>query len=213
MHFDHQFVRQNNGGSMKSIYQIVLVSSLFSFGSANAEPITLSKAAELACHRIERLVTLKKIDEAYLTKFQTLEVVQLQPVQATDPFFKATVSQYPGSNSSRNQVELFMDNQGKTLSQNIKSGDAAINSPTWPDKDAVTLTENSLHYVLEGWQGSNPLVEPFYSSMTQLVLSQVTDEKGQLVARSEIRSSKTSDLLEVYINVDGTFNSARIVQH
>ncbi len=194
---------------MKKIY-LILVMLIAGASTAWAEAVTISKAAELACHRIERLVTLKKIDESYLTNFGTMAVTAQKQNQPTDPAFKVMVSLYPGADSKSAQLEILMDNQGKTLSFNVVQGPASINAPKWQDKDAVTLVENSLHYVLEGWQILNPAVKPFYTDLKSLRLSQVTDASGQLVSKVEFLSNSVATTLEVYLKMDGNFISAQI---
>ncbi len=194
---------------MKKICFILLMTAA---GASNAfaESVTLSKAAELACHRIERLVTLKKIDESFLNNFGTMAVVAQKQTQPTDPAFKVTASLYPGADGKSAELELLMDDQGKTLNFNVIAGPASMNAPKWLDKDAVTLTENSLHYVLEGWQTSNPAVKPFFTDLKSLRLSQVADASGQLVSRVEFLSNSVPTTLEVLLKMDGNFISAQI---
>ena len=74
-------------------------------------------------------------------------------------------SLYPGTDAKSAQLEILMDDQGKTLSFRVIPGTASVNAPKWLDKDSVTLTENSLHYVLDGWQTSNQAVKPFYTDL------------------------------------------------
>lgn len=53
--------------------------------------IRLAKAAELAAHRIDRLVTLSKIDAGFLNR---LEKIEVNKIENADPiFYRALVSQ------------------------------------------------------------------------------------------------------------------------
>ena len=49
---------------------LILVSALAQ--TSQAQDVSRAKAAELSLHRVERLVILKKIDDAYQSKFLTL---------------------------------------------------------------------------------------------------------------------------------------------
>src|SRR5574343_34783 len=99
---------------MKTLSKVLLV--IFCLNQvAFAEAVSLAKAAELACHRIERLVTLRKIDEKFLNRFYSLEILALPQGGTSDPAFKILSSQFPGPDGNSNKIELFMDLNGKTL--------------------------------------------------------------------------------------------------
>lgn len=197
---------------MKTIAKIFL--GIFTLTLLNnmafAEAVSLAKAAELACHRIERLVTLRKIDEKFLTRFYSLEVQALPPGGPSDPAFKILASQFPGSDGNSSKVELLMDLNGKTLSQNVLQGTESEGFPSWTDKDPVTLSENSLHQILEGWI-SNPNLKPFFTGLKNLHLTQVKDNQGKILARVEIRSLETNEILEIFVGTDGNFVSSNIL--
>lgn len=196
---------------MKKISSLILMAGLLTFASAQAQaaPIAVAKASELTCHRVERLVTLKKIDESFMTNLHTVVIQILPQGSSGDPYFKATASQYVAADGTMNQIEIFMDDQGKALSHVVKPGTISQNAPVWPDKDAVTLMENSLHYVLEEGP-TNADVKPFYTGFTGHALTQVTDNTGQTLSRLEVRSSETNKVLEIFLKLDGTFVSANI---
>lgn len=194
---------------MKKIGLILLLATSAA-STAFAEAISLSKAAELSCHRIERLVTLKKIDESFMNNLGTVSVTAQKQAQPTDPAFKVMISLYPGADGKSAQLQLLMDDQGKTLSFNVIAGPVSANPPKWQDKDSVTLAENSLHYVLDGWQTSNPNVKPFFTDMKSLRLSQIVDASGQTLSKTEFLSNLVTTTLEVYLKLDGTFVSAQI---
>ena len=59
---------------MKNVKSLLLSLSFITLTSGSlfareTAELMLGKVAELGCHRLERLVTLGKIDESYLTKF------------------------------------------------------------------------------------------------------------------------------------------------
>ena len=195
----------------KILFSLIFASvSLVQAQTTPSANINLAKAVELGCHRIERLVTLKKIDESFLRNIGTMSATAMTAAQPTDPSFKVVASQYPGSDGSSAQLEMLMDSQGKTLSFNVIAGSAAANPPVWPDKDSVTLVENSLHYVLDGWQGVDPNVEPFYTGLKSLRISQVKDSSGQSLSKTEFLSNTVGTTLSVYLKMDGTLSSTEI---
>lgn len=190
---------------------LTLLALLFlPLSSAYAEEVSLAKVAELACHRVERLVTLKKIDESFLHNQFSIQPSALNPASPTDPAYKAVVSQVPGSDRSANQVIIYFDAAGKALRFELVNGAPAANAPAWPDKDPVTLSENSLHYVLDGWE-TIPNLKPFYSGLSKMELQQISDAQGQILSRAEIHSFETPQVLEVILKADGNFVSARIL--
>lgn len=192
---------------MKSIFIIGLVLSLSS--TARADTIPTAKAAELAIHRIERLVTLHKIDENFVTHFYGVSAEGLTQNQPTDPAFKAIALQVPGADGKSHEVDIFMDATGKALSNTVINGSDSVNAPTWPDKDAVSLSEDSMHYILDNAAATPDLV-PFYANFTNLILTQAQDSHGQMLSLATVRSSATNTILEIYLNFDGSFSSYNI---
>lgn len=190
---------------MKSTFLAVALSVLMSGSLAFAEDVTIAKAAELGCHRIERLVDLGRIDEAFLTKFSSLSIA-LDSTNGAK--FKWTGLQNAGADGSANTIELMQDGTGKTIGNpNIIAG-AEAGSPTWPDKDPVTLTETALHYILEnGPSAAN--VAPFYNALTSAVISQV-NQNGETLASVEFKNSENGSILVVLLKLDATFLSATI---
>ena len=176
--------------------------------AAQAAKLSLAKAAELGAHRVERLVTLRKIDETFLNKFQSIEVVALTQAVPTDPAFKATVGQVPGPDGTQSILEIFMDGAGKALSNTVKMGTEATTAPRWPEKDPVTLTENALHVVLEGI--NDPKIKPYYTGFKSLTVSQDRDATGQTIARFRLQSKEVAKVLEILLKTDGTVISQQI---
>ncbi len=177
---------------------------------AQAAPLALAKAAELGVHRVERLVTLKKIDETFVSKFQSIEIEALSPAKPTDPAFKVTVAQYTGPDGKQSRVEILMDAAGKALSNTVKAGTESTTAPRWPEKDPVTLTEAAMHVVLEGT--SNPKLKPFFTGFKSLVLNQDRDSTGQTIARFKMKSKEVPNTLEVVLKTDGTVISSQIAE-
>lgn len=196
------------------IFKSLLLSLSFitiSSGSLFAEEaagVTLGKVAELGCHRLERLVTLGKIDESFLTKLNSLQVTKLNPTKPTDPSFKVVATQYTGADGSANQVELMMDVNGKGIAQVLKAGAVAQNAPVWSEKDSVSLIENSLHYISES---TNPEVKPFFTGLTSLKLRQVKNDRGENMARVDMLSKDSAKSLEITMKEDGTVESANTI--
>jgi hypothetical protein len=201
------------GEIMKNVKSLILSFVLIAFSSpsafaTDAASVALGKVAELSCHRLERLVTLEKINETFLTKLVSLQIIKLSPVKPTDPSYKVIASQVAGSDGSAIQVEMMMDATGKGVAQTLKPATEAQDAPVWSDKDAATLIENSLHYILEA---NNPEAKPFVSGLTLLTLKQVKTEQGETVGRVEMHSTDSAKLFEVTLKEDGTVESASTV--
>lgn len=193
--------------------KIALVTMLILGTQANlaeAANIALAKAAELSVHRVERLVTLKKIEEAFLSKFIGVEIEALKQAKPTDPAFKATASQVPGPDGKQSKVEILMDGAGKALSHTVLPGTEATAAPRWPEKDPVTLAENAMHVVLDG--KNDPKFKPYFDGFKSIELSQDRDGTGQTIARGKMKAVGVAKVLEVVLKTDGTVISSQMIE-
>lgn len=169
--------------------------------------IAKAKAIELTAHRIDRLVSLNKIDASFLSKTAKME---LSIVENQAPaYFKVRVSQTQPASGDALQMDVVYDVNGKPLSFNVLPGGNSGPDDGWTGVDAVTLIENGLHYVLENGE-TDAKIKPFYTALTTITLT-----KGQLsgkpVALVQMKSSESSLTLNVYVNFDGTFISTEFV--
>jgi len=179
---------------------IVTTLALSSTSSFAAE-VTIAKAAELGLHRIERLVTLKRIEENFLNKFYAVKIERI----ATGPTrFRFRGFQSPGVGGNSRQVEILMDEKGKAGTHSVIDGPEA-SAPAWPQKDPVTLLENAFHYILDN--PARPELAPFLKATTEAALEQVQAGGVSLVIAT-FRSSASPKFLEITLKHDGTFVSA-----
>lgn len=203
----NKILKPKGKSSMKVFFNFLIV-SLISFAATaheNGPGVTNAKAAELSAHRIDRLVTLGKIDQSFLYKFDKLEItVANQP----PVYYKVTVSQTKPIEGSPLQLEISFDDDGKPISYQVSAGGAAGPDIGWSAKDAVSLAENALHYVLEN--NSDQKIALFDRALSSFSLTKV-QLNGQEVAQGQMTSSLTSEKLNVYLTLDGTFISAEIV--
>ena len=189
---------------MKSL--IVIATVFANLNVAWAAPVSSAKVAELTAHRIDRLVALGRIDVTFLKR---LDRVDVTPLTSGPAAFKVIASQTrPADGSQPLQLELSFAADGRALSYQIVAGGTSGVDPSWPDKDAATLTENTLHYVLDN--ATDTKVKKFFDGLTTFTLVK-GDLNGTVVARGQILSSQTSEKLNVYVKLDGTFVSAEIV--
>lgn len=182
------------------------IALLLSANVSWAAPASKAKVAELTAHRIDRLVALNKIDASFLNRVEKIEVtaVSQNPIA-----FKVRASQtQPENGSQPMQLDLSFDKDGKALAYQVVAGGNAGPDPQWPDKDAATLTENTLHYVLDN--ANDAKVKKFFDGLTMFTLIK-GDLNGTVVARGQVLSSQTTEKLNVYVKLDGTFISAEIV--
>jgi len=125
---------------------------------------------------------------------------------ATDPLYRVLSSQTAPANGQAMQIELFLGSDGKVQKYDILAGGVAGADPAWPDKDSVTLAENSLHYILDNSE-TIAAVAPFFKNFTDLSLAKATVD-GQEVSKATVHSSVTKTVLSVYLKMDGTFFKA-----
>lgn len=181
---------------------VLAVLAISSFAVAHDDPkISAAKIAELSAHRVDRLVALGKIEEAFAKKMARIEVSSISSGNAT---YKSIVWQ---TGSQPSQVELQFDHDGKPLSFKVTVGVAGP-LVEWTGKSANELIENAMHYVLDN--STNATLAPYFSKFTFLTLS-----KGRLgaaeVALVEVSSSAQAQKLQIFVNLDGSINSTNVV--
>lgn len=186
----------------------ILTASQIAFAQEVTPGIVKAKAVELTAHRVDRLVSLSKIDSSFLTRAAKMEVSVVQ--NQAPAYYKVRVSQTQPASGEAMQMDVVYDGNGKPLSYNVLPDGNAGPDEGWTGVDSITLMENGLHYVLENGE-KNAKVKPFYTALTTIKLT-----KGQLdgktVARTEMKSSESALTLNVYVNLDGTFISAEFVK-
>jgi len=192
---------------MKKTFLITLM-TLF-LNVAMAEDINMARAAELACHRIERLVTLRKIDESYLNNFSHLKIELLTQENPESPRFKVTGEQYNATAESAKSIILNLNNEGKTLGHILSDGASEV-GPVWGTKDPVTLMENSLHFVIENGSSNNE-VSHFLVDLSSVSLLQ-DQTTGQKLVKAKMTNSFDNKILLVWLNIEGEFIRYEITQ-
>ena len=152
------------------------------------------------------MVTLNKIDSSFLKRLAKIEVV-VAPNEAP-VYYKIRVSESQPAAGQPMQLDISFDEDGKPLTFQMVAGGVAGPDMGFTDKDAGSLTENSLHYILENnTAGKVALFDKGASSMT-LSLQTLN---GQPVARNQVTSTLTSEKLNIYLKLDGTLISAEVV--
>lgn len=191
---------------MKKI--LVLIPLLISSSHA-ATPVSRARAAELALHRIENLVILKKIQPSHVARLRSLSLTTLTRTIEDDPAYLVIASQYPAADGSQSVVQIPMKVDGKTLKHVESLGSEPVQAPNWPSLDAVTLAENSLH-CLQGEKldnqrpdlCSNPEISAYGTDFSSLVLSQEPSEGGP-IAVIDIRANAKNNVLRIRLQADG----------
>ena len=191
---------------MRSILLSLSLIAAAHLASAGEDPrISTGKVAELTTHRIERLVTLKKIDPQFLHRLEKIDVIKVDETQAA---YKVTASQTTPAQAKPIQIEMTFDKDGKFLDFKALEGGSAGIDPLWTEADAVTLLEKAMHFVLENTSDSQ--VEPYFLTMTTSSLGKTTIN-GEPVAVAQFKGSAQAQTLNVYLKLNGKFISHEIV--
>lgn len=185
----------------------ILATAQISFAQTSPG-VVKAKVAELTAHRIDRLVSLSKIDGSFLTKTAKMEVAVVQ--NQAPAYYKVRVSQTQPASGDAIQMDVVYDSNGKPLSYNVLPGGNPGPDEGWTGTDAVTLLENGLHYVLENGE-KDTKVKPFNTALTTITLAKGQLD-GKVVARTQMKSSESNLTLNVYLNLDGTFILAEFVK-
>ncbi len=208
---------------MKLIKVVFLVILMGQFSYAADEiPVKITsaaKAAELALHRMGRLVTLEEIDKSFIKDFRALQVEVLEKKEPSDPRFYILLEQYAAEDGTKNELELWFnpdapDRRKQWTKFNVKAGGPAKGAPTWPveEKDAATLTESASHYILDNWETKEEL-KLYNEKLVGLTLSKAVRETGEILAQVDFEvSDKEAPKLRVFVKAaDGNFDSAEFI--
>lgn len=181
-------------------------------GSAQAQAASVNngKATELALHRVERLVIQNKIDASFQTKLSGVSVKVIPPHHGGDPSFEILIAQYPAADGSRRKVMIPIDSTGKAGTQKVTNGGEAANAPAWPEKDSISLFEESLHWLAEQSK-TKPEFSAIESALSVVSLTQVTGQGGSLLAQVDLEGKEKEPFLRVRLKTDGTFDSSEFV--
>lgn len=191
--------------------KLLLSGFLLVFGAqsyAHAQAIPHATVAELALHRVEKLVTLNKIAPEYQTNFKQINIEVLNPAKPTDPVYKTTILQNPGSDKMSDMVIIMQDSTGKAVSNKAM---VHTNSPkliVWPQKDPVTLAELALHYLEDDYTSNDNSKELFVENISELVITQETDSAGKMIAILTMKNSFNAGILTFKYTADGKFISS-----
>lgn len=194
---------------MKMIAALLMAISVSTTAQAHPESpglVAITKAVELGVHRIERLVTLKKIDPMF-----TANLYALRAERTTDAANPYKVYGYvlPDASNQSSTISMVTDPNGKVTSYTVGGIFQPASPVNWPIKDAATLIEDGLHFVLEGWT-QYPDVKAFYLGLTSITMSAGTDAQGKQIAVFAVTSDDDARTLYIRLKTDGTFISHEI---
>lgn len=179
----------------------------FTFAQAETLNVTsVSKAVEIGVHRIERLVTLKKIDPMFQSALYGMRAERTTEGGAT---YKIYGYSSPDADNQSSTITMLSDAQGKVLSYSVGQIYTPANPVNWPDKDALTLMEDALHFVLEGWV-QYPEVKPFYIGLVTISIAPANNAEGKAIVQAAVTSANDARTLYIKLNTNGTFISHEI---
>lgn len=152
----------------------------------------------------------KGIDPNYQNKISNLSIEILSHENEEEPSFKATVYQHKSEDGSQKAVEIILDAEGRPLSYQEINGGVPLNAPIWPDKDPTTLSENALHYILEG-AVTNPNLKLYNEQLKSFSLIQGTNAKEEMVAIVDFMAEGEAKILRVLMKLNGEFDSSEFI--
>lgn len=173
--------------------------------------VTNAKAAEIASHRIGRLVDTGKISESFLTNMQQFKVVALPHHNAGEPAFQVNVKQAANKEGKQSELKLVLDMKGKFLSHSVVSEVSNDSQVEWPDSPVSELVESVLHYVTEQTPAGID-IKPFNKDMRSLSVVQKKNFDGLVQAAMIFESGSSSKKLEVVLSSTGDVLNVALIQ-
>lgn len=199
---------------MKKLFSLILASSLSltAFAHEGHEALqTNAKIAEIAAHRIGRLVDTRKIEESYVKNIGSIEVTNLpHSSKPTDLAFNVLVAQPANDEGKSKEVSMSFDSAGKFISNKILSAQGS-RVTSWPNLDPLELIELSLHFVTEA---TNTTVDitPFNKNMKKLILKQKLADDGSVQAIIVLTANNIDKQLEITMSARGDLLSYAIIE-
>lgn len=180
------------------------------FSAQAAEPINAIKAAELASHRIERLVLQKKIDKSYLTKFQKMTVVSAPNAPEGAAYAVTAYQTAPAAADALPlSLTILLDSAGMVLKYAVNEGGVSGVDVVWSEKDPIALTEAALHYMIDHQNEAEEL-KFFASNFQALALEQVI-QNGTTVAQLKVSNAINSSTLVLTLGLSGKILNKTVI--
>ena len=189
---------------MKFVFAILitLMTTLAYAQHDHGGAVTNAKAAEIASHRVGRLVDTGKVPESFLTNMSQITVTGLPHHTAGEPAFQVNVKQAANSAGKQSDLKLLLDMKGKFLSHKVEAEVSGTISADWPDSPVAELIETTLHYVTEQSPAGIDM-KPFNQNMKSLMVVQKKAADGAVQAAMIIESSATTKKLEITLSSSG----------
>lgn len=199
---------------MKKLFLFGLISafSLSIFAHEGHEATqTNAKIAELASHRIGRLVDTRKIEESYVKNFGSIEVNALpHSNKPTDPAYSVVVGQPSNEEGKSKEISMSFDMAGKFISSKVLSTQGS-RTVTWPELDPLELVEASLHFVTEA-TNTTVDIQPYNKGFKKLTIRQKKADDGSIQAVIQISANNLDKLLEITMSAGGDLLGYAIIE-
>ncbi len=166
--------------------------------------VSAAKAAELALHRIENLVTRKKIDAGFLDRFSGLSLSVINPNATEGEIkFETVATQVRSADGSARKAVLHFDPGGFSIkyTQDIAAA-APVEYVNWHEKDPVTLCEGAMHVVLDEYE-LKPELRPFFEAFRELRIRPGKNSLGEMIAEISVTSEKSPATLIFSVKLNG----------
>jgi hypothetical protein len=185
----------------KTVFSFLMI-SIGSVSQAFASPS--GPAGELALHKLERLVTLKKIDASYETQSTSVSVTP------SGTGFNVSIMQAAGADGKMNTLMMTSDKDGKVLTYMAMPANPPVSPLSLPGKSSVNLLELSMHCI-EGEMvecKANADIGLYNDHFKAASFSVVKDAAGKITGGEiAITGDALPKTLLVNLNNDGSFKS------
>lgn len=199
---------------MKKLLSLILASSisLSLFAHEGHEPSqTNAKIAEIAAHRVGRLVDTRKIEESYVKNISSIVVTNLpHSTKPTDPAFSVLVGQPSDEEGKSKEVVMSFDSAGKFISNKVLST-VGSRTVSWPGLDPLELIEISLHFVTEA-TNTRVDITPFNKNLKKLSLKQKVAQDGTVQAIIVLTANNLDKQLEIIMSTGGDLIDYAIIE-
>jgi len=188
--------------------KLILMTALLLSGTAASAAVNRAKIAELACHRLGRLVDTGDIEDNYVARFHKLEITALTQSRPTDPAFKVVASQVPPAQGNAHNVVILMSDAGRALSNNEVRGEDSAGAPAWQGTDPLSLTEAALHVV---YDSRDAIIQPFKTGTSAITITQARDSAGNTIGQVRLASESSEKVLEMDVSFQSEVLGFRLV--
>lgn len=180
---------------------LILAPILFGAFAQTASAMAISEVAELQFHKVDQLVSTRKIDVGFVEHLASVSLTK----EKNGPNFLVTFQQEADKDQAAIAVVVKADAKGKAQGYTLASGKLAAAPANWGGKSPLDILEKGVEYVVDST--NDPLTPKFRDGLTSASIEPLTSENG-LQALVKVMAGPADGTLLVTLDLNGKILSS-----